>query len=320
MRLSLAASLSILVIGLTATASPASAQNARVCKDGTTSTATGRGACAGNGGVDSKATKALSAPAKVACSDGSMSKPGRRACSRHGGVKGSVAPVMAPVPAVVAKPSSAVPARIPAAGAKHAVVAKLVPTAVPTVVNGQIARHAPASATRGSLLVIPPRPPTPMRMPARPSGTRAARLTRTQIAKVLSGAGVTPPASGLSGTFTLTASRPVAAGGHLDLAMASSYTGTEHNFAVIPRGGVGMVSVLGDGTHTIYFVDCRVEEPAGTAPIEIWINYFPYGVLALTNNHASVVLTLVNASSSSHVDLSSTVMLLLDGCDITPIQ
>ena len=117
MRLGLAASLSLLVIGLSA-ASPASAQKARVCKDGTTSAATGRGACAGHGGVDGKATKALSAPAKVTCTDGSLSKPGRGACSRHGGVKGSATAVVTPVPAPEPTPARA-------AVAKTAAVAKM---------------------------------------------------------------------------------------------------------------------------------------------------------------------------------------------------
>lgn len=64
---------------------------ASVCKDGTTSTAEGRGACSGHGGVDAKATAAAkkAAAAQVMCTDGTMSKAGRGACSSHGGVKGS---------------------------------------------------------------------------------------------------------------------------------------------------------------------------------------------------------------------------------------
>lgn len=102
---------------------------ASVCKDGTTSAATGKGACSGHGGVDAKATsaakkaeqkaekkteaaakkaeKAEKAAAEVMCTDGTMSKPGRGACSKHGGVKGS-----APVPAATAAPS--LPASVPA--------------------------------------------------------------------------------------------------------------------------------------------------------------------------------------------------------------
>ncbi len=65
------------------------------CKDGTTSTATGRGACSGHGGVQ-KAAKAAPAatpaPAAVSatakCKDGtySKSKVHTGSCSHHGGV------------------------------------------------------------------------------------------------------------------------------------------------------------------------------------------------------------------------------------------
>ena len=91
---------------------------ASVCKDGSTSATTGRGACSGHGGVDAKATEAAKkaakaqakAPAKtvaeVTCTDGTSSKGGRGACSGHGGIKGSrpaaatAAPSLpAPVPA-----------------------------------------------------------------------------------------------------------------------------------------------------------------------------------------------------------------------------
>ena len=91
-------------------ASPGGAQaTAAICKDGTTSAASGRGACSGHGGVDKTATKAakrtvkaeVKAAKKIAkrtegaevttlCADGSTSKAkGRGACSGHGGVKGA---------------------------------------------------------------------------------------------------------------------------------------------------------------------------------------------------------------------------------------
>ena len=75
-----------------------------ICKDSTTSTVSGRGACSGHGGVDRAATKAARAAAKarksapgtaattaaatamVTCTDGSTSKGGRGACRGHGGV------------------------------------------------------------------------------------------------------------------------------------------------------------------------------------------------------------------------------------------
>ena len=106
----------------------ATAQEAKtICKDGTTSTATGRGACSSHGGVASKgespssaakttkkatkasenATKAAEKSAKsetkaatktanekpkeVTCTDGTMSKPGQGACSGHGGIKKAAA-------------------------------------------------------------------------------------------------------------------------------------------------------------------------------------------------------------------------------------
>jgi hypothetical protein len=111
---------------------PAGAQaTASVCKDGTTSTASGKGACSGHGGVDTKATSAAKkaekkaetatkkaektedkaekkAAAEVTCTDGTMSKAGRGACSKHGGVKGSTA-----VPTATA--AATLPAPVPAA-------------------------------------------------------------------------------------------------------------------------------------------------------------------------------------------------------------
>lgn len=116
------------------------------CKDGTTSTATGRGACSGHGGVQ-KASKAAAsaaapavAPASAAaaapaahtmsgggstCKDGTTSATtGRGACSGHGGVqkapKGSPAAAAAPAAATA-------PAAAPAA-AKSATVSKSAPT------------------------------------------------------------------------------------------------------------------------------------------------------------------------------------------------
>jgi hypothetical protein len=46
------------VLSLGALRSPLSAQATTVCKDGTTSATSGRGACSGHGGVDAKATDA----------------------------------------------------------------------------------------------------------------------------------------------------------------------------------------------------------------------------------------------------------------------
>lgn len=74
---------------------------ATVCKDGTTSAAKGRGACAQHGGVDAAATKAAKTAARAAaksekkaasavnCADGTTGTAGRGACSHHGGIKGA---------------------------------------------------------------------------------------------------------------------------------------------------------------------------------------------------------------------------------------
>ena len=105
----------------------AQATDATICKDGTSSAASGRGACSGHGGVDKKATTAARAPAssatvaaRVTCSDGTTSKSGRGACSRHGGIAGSVsasnttvAPPRSPEPSRVSPPPATLPASVP---------------------------------------------------------------------------------------------------------------------------------------------------------------------------------------------------------------
>jgi hypothetical protein len=113
----LAAAAALLAIGLHGARLDAQAA-ASVCKDGTTSAASGKGACSGHGGVDAKATaaaktaakKAETAAAQVTCTDGTMSKAGRGACSGHGGVKGAAVPAATAAPTVPA----AVPATSPA--------------------------------------------------------------------------------------------------------------------------------------------------------------------------------------------------------------
>jgi hypothetical protein len=113
-------------------AAPGQAQKtAAVCVDGTTSTATGRGACSGHGGVDKSATKAVSKTVKrevkaakavtkrtpgtrvtTLCTDGSTSNAsGRGACSGHGGVRGAEVTTKAsgrriPVPSTSVVPAS----------------------------------------------------------------------------------------------------------------------------------------------------------------------------------------------------------------------
>ena len=123
-------SIAALIVGASISTAHAQATAKTVkCKDGTTSTATGSGACSGHGGVEAKTAstskqsskaaeqaaakstktteqtakkstktaeqgskKVASATkpgAKVTCTDGTLSKPGRGACSGHGGVKKS---------------------------------------------------------------------------------------------------------------------------------------------------------------------------------------------------------------------------------------
>lgn len=105
----------------------AQATQATICKDGTSSASSGRGACSGHGGVDKAATKAARAPAKAAtgqvtCTDGTTSKAGRGACSHHGGVMGvpaATSPSATPAPAPstprtrVQPTSPTLPAQVP---------------------------------------------------------------------------------------------------------------------------------------------------------------------------------------------------------------
>jgi hypothetical protein len=107
---------------------------ATICKDGTTSVASGRGACSGHGGVDRTAvshqkkvvkseTKAAKAVTKrtsgtqvtTICVDGTTSNStGRGTCSGHGGARGAEATSKttgAPIPAprTAASPRVSVP-------------------------------------------------------------------------------------------------------------------------------------------------------------------------------------------------------------------
>ena len=100
---------SFALLAVIAFATPARAQaSSGVCADGSTSTASGKGACSGHGGVDAKATAAAKKPTStVSCADGSSSKSGRGACSGHGGVKAATTTVATPSPlATVATPKT----------------------------------------------------------------------------------------------------------------------------------------------------------------------------------------------------------------------
>jgi hypothetical protein len=127
---------------------------ATTCKDGTTSSATGKGACSGHGGVQKAASTtapaaAPAAPATAApapassstpttCKDGtSSSATGKGACSGHGGVqkatksKPAAAATTGSAPAAPAAAASAAPAATTAAApaaAKSSTASKSAPT------------------------------------------------------------------------------------------------------------------------------------------------------------------------------------------------
>jgi hypothetical protein len=97
------------VVGTTSATSLHAQAAATICKDGTTSVSSGRGACSGHGGVNKTAVshqkKVVKAETKVAkatakntpgarvttvCADGTTSNStGRGTCSGHGGAKGA---------------------------------------------------------------------------------------------------------------------------------------------------------------------------------------------------------------------------------------
>ena len=81
-RMNLSAAAVTLLLALAVPAG-VSAQ-AVTCKDGTTASGSGRGACSHHGGV-------ASVTLTVSCRDGSTATPGRGACSHHGGVGAATA-------------------------------------------------------------------------------------------------------------------------------------------------------------------------------------------------------------------------------------
>ena len=140
----IAAPLMVFVLGLPAQA--ADSTNPTACKDGTTSTAIGRGACSGHGGVQKAAKTAAAAPAaapapaaepaapaaigaSITCKDGTTSTAtGRGACSGHGGVQKASKTKPASVTTAASPAAPAYPAAAPAA-AKSATATKSAPTA-----------------------------------------------------------------------------------------------------------------------------------------------------------------------------------------------
>lgn len=119
-RLLSLAALTVFAAGVAASPSHAQAAPAQTvkCADGTTSTATGKGACSHHGGIahstaGGAATTNAPPPAApppapaaasgspVKCADGTMGTSGRGACSHHGGIAhstGAAATTTKPVP------------------------------------------------------------------------------------------------------------------------------------------------------------------------------------------------------------------------------
>ena len=177
---------SLLALGSLALSTPAGGQMAStICKDGSPSAVSGRGACSAHGGVDKARTKAANKAVKaeakevvkeakaagtmVTCGDGSSSKPGRGACSRHGGVK--IGPVASPAPAMPAMPATrgtpATPAMAPV---------PRVPTATPlcndgstSAVSGRGACSRHGGVKIGPTAAAAPATPATPAMPAMPA-------------------------------------------------------------------------------------------------------------------------------------------------------
>jgi len=145
----LAVSFTVFTLGMQAAAADTAAATT-TCKDGTTSTATGRGACSGHGGVQKPAAAAPAATAPAAapassapassgapatCKDGTTTTAtGRGACSGHGGVQkpskskpaaGATAPAVAAAPTAAATPAPATATT----AAKSSTASKSAPTA-----------------------------------------------------------------------------------------------------------------------------------------------------------------------------------------------
>jgi Protein of unknown function (DUF3761) len=113
------------------------------CKDGTTTTSTGKGTCSGHGGVQkaAKTTTPAAAPATPAtpaatgatttCSDGTTTtSTGKGTCSGHGGIqKAAKAKSATAATAPAAAPAAAAPAAPAATAAKSSTATKSAPTA-----------------------------------------------------------------------------------------------------------------------------------------------------------------------------------------------
>jgi hypothetical protein len=129
----LTAMAAVLAIVSTHSALAQAAPAAVTCADGTTSTATGKGACSHHGGVakssaaSASTTKPVPPPAPpaaapaangnvVTCTDGTTSAGGKGACSHHGGIQHSTA---ASASTTKAPPPPAPPAAAPTQAASN---------------------------------------------------------------------------------------------------------------------------------------------------------------------------------------------------------
>jgi hypothetical protein len=130
----------------------ADSTNPTTCKDGTTSSATGKGACSGHGGVQKAPTStgaaatSTSEPAAPAtsggattCKDGTTSSAtGKGACSGHGGVQ----------KATIAKSAGAAPTTVtPAAATAAAPAAKSPPVTTKSAPTAATGNTDPTGAT-----------------------------------------------------------------------------------------------------------------------------------------------------------------------------
>ena len=156
---------------------------AAMCKDGTTSEVTGRGACSRHGGVDKKATKAadraakagpitdkprtatptpvpssasapMPAPASTSpatCKDGTTSEvTGRGACSRHGGVDKKAtkaADRAAKAGPITYKPRPATPTPVPPQSPAPMPAPASAPRATPQTSAPRTTANAPVGAS-----------------------------------------------------------------------------------------------------------------------------------------------------------------------------
>jgi hypothetical protein len=144
------------------------------CKDGTTTTSTGKGTCSGHGGVQKAKTTTpaaapaaapTAAPAKAAapaapaasgaattCKDGTTTtSTGKGTCSGHGGVQKPTKAKPATAATTAAAPAAAAPVPAPAAAATAAAATPAAPApAATTAAKSSTATKSAPTATAGN--------------------------------------------------------------------------------------------------------------------------------------------------------------------------